>query len=68
MDIQLNHIDGRWQAAVGGATREVINPATGEVLTEVPAGSARDIDRAVKSARKAQRFTPRRVNTRNNNT
>ena len=32
MDIQLNFIDGRWQAAVGGATREVINPATGECI------------------------------------
>ncbi len=46
-------IDGAFQDSARASRFPVINPATGEVLTEVPAGSARDIDRAVKSARKA---------------
>ncbi len=32
-----NFVDGGWQAAADGATDEVLNPATGEVLGEVPA-------------------------------
>ena len=46
-------IDGAFQDSTRASRFPVINPATGEVLAEVPAGSARDIDRAVKAARKA---------------
>ncbi len=53
MDIQLNHIDGRWQAAVGGATREVINPATGECIGIVADSDARDSALAIAAAKAA---------------
>src|SRR5437868_4319333 len=44
-------IGGEW---IGTAkTFETVNPATGEVLTEVAEASAADVDRAVTAARKA---------------
>ncbi len=44
-------INGEW---VEGSKRfETLNPATGEVLTEVAEASAADVDRAVQAARKA---------------
>lgn len=48
-------IDGRWTDGAGGGTFSVINPATEEVLAEVAAGNAEDIDRAVKAAERAQK-------------
>ncbi len=44
---------GRWVMAKGG-TREVIEPATGKVLTEVGVASAEDVREAAKQARTAQ--------------
>src|SRR6476619_4401037 len=35
------------------ATMDVLNPATGEAIAEVPAGTAEDVDAAVETARKA---------------
>jgi phenylacetaldehyde dehydrogenase len=46
-------IGGRWVAGSSGETFEVLNPADGSVLTHVTKGNARDIDAAVKAARKA---------------
>jgi betaine-aldehyde dehydrogenase len=46
-------IDGRWQAPAGGGDFAVENPATGELLQRVPAGTGEDIDRAVLAARRA---------------
>lgn len=46
-------IDGRWEDTQGGGTYEVRNPATGESLGRVLDGSAADVDRAVRAARKA---------------
>ena len=46
-------IDGRFVAARSGATFATLNPATGQVLTEVAACDAEDIDLAVKAARAA---------------
>lgn len=45
-------IGGRWQDSAGG-TFENLNPATGELLCKVAAGTAEDVDRAVKAARAA---------------
>ena len=45
-------IGGRWQDSAGG-TFENLNPATGELLCTVAAGTAEDVDRAVKAARAA---------------
>src|SRR5689334_12511969 len=44
-------INGRHEDAASGKTIDVMNPATGELLTTVPDGDARDIDRAVAAAR-----------------
>ncbi len=46
-------IDGREVAALSGATFASINPATGELLANVAACAAEDVDLAVKAARKA---------------
>ncbi|MFL5952471.1 MAG: gamma-aminobutyraldehyde dehydrogenase [Gaiellaceae bacterium] len=48
-----NLIGGEWVDSAGGETMEVLNPATGEVIAEVPAATADDVDRAVQSAKKA---------------
>ena len=44
---------GAWQAATGGATSVVLNPATGRPLAQVAAGSAENVDQAVAIARRA---------------
>ncbi|MBV9775275.1 MAG: betaine-aldehyde dehydrogenase [Gemmatimonadetes bacterium] len=46
-------IGGEWQDAASGKTFSTLNPATGEVLAEVAAGDAADVDRAVRAARQA---------------
>ncbi|OGF52891.1 MAG: hypothetical protein A2Z21_04355 [Candidatus Fraserbacteria bacterium RBG_16_55_9] len=43
-------IGGKWVDGSSGKMIPVENPATGEVLAHVPAGNARDIDRAVQAA------------------
>ncbi|MDX6482303.1 MAG: aminobutyraldehyde dehydrogenase [Gaiellaceae bacterium] len=48
-----NFIGGEWVDAAEGGTMEVINPATGETIAEVPRGSQADVDRAVEAAKKA---------------
>jgi len=45
-------IGGDWADSVSGETMEVIAPATGEVIAEVPRCSADDVDRAVEAAKK----------------
>jgi len=45
-------VGGEWVDAASGETMEVINPATGETLAEVPRCGAEDIDRAVEAANK----------------
>src|SRR5512133_2880051 len=48
-----NFIGGEWVDAVEGGTMEVLNPATGETIAEVPRGTQADVDRAVEAAKKA---------------
>src|SRR5438046_1019827 len=48
-----NLVGGEWVDAGGGETMEVLNPATGETIAEVPSSSAEDVDRAVQAAKKA---------------
>jgi 1-pyrroline dehydrogenase len=48
-----NFVGGEWVEAVEGGTMEVLNPATGEVIAEVPRGTQADVDRAVEAAKKA---------------
>jgi len=45
-----NFVGGEWRQAVTGATDTVLNPATGDVLGEVPASDAADVDAAVRAA------------------
>jgi 1-pyrroline dehydrogenase len=46
-------INGEWTDAGGGETSQVVDPATEEVIAEVPKGTPEDVDRAVASARGA---------------
>ena len=46
-------IEGEWKDAASGETMEVIAPATGETIAEVPRCGAEDVDRAVEAAKKA---------------
>lgn len=46
-------IDGQWVEPAEGGVFVVVNPATEQVIHQAPAGSAKDIDAAVKSARQA---------------
>ena len=48
-----NYIGGEWVDSAGGETMEVLNPATGETIAEVPASTAEDADRAVQAAKAA---------------
>ncbi len=48
-----NFVGGEWVDASGGETMDVLNPATGEVIAEVPRAGAEDVDRAVQAAKKA---------------
>ncbi len=44
------YVAGRWVGADSGATLEVLNPATGELVGTVPRGAAADARRAVQAA------------------
>ena len=46
-------IEGERAKAASGQTYKVRNPATGEVVDEVPSGGPEDVDRAAKAAAKA---------------
>ncbi|QOY38379.1 CoA-acylating methylmalonate-semialdehyde dehydrogenase [Anaerobacillus isosaccharinicus] len=48
-----NYINGEWVASTSGTTEKVFNPATGEVLAEVPLSTKEDVDLAVKAAAEA---------------
>ncbi|MFD9790778.1 aldehyde dehydrogenase family protein [Streptomyces sp. NPDC059070] len=47
------YIGGRWTPAAGGDTTAVVNPADEQVIAHVPAGTAEDVDAAVRAARAA---------------
>jgi aldehyde dehydrogenase (NAD+) len=47
------YIDGAWVDPLVPATLDVINPATEEPFAKISMGTAQDVDRAVKAARKA---------------
>jgi 1-pyrroline dehydrogenase len=50
---QRMFINGDWSDAVSGDTADVINPATEEVVAQVPRGDVADVDLAVQAARDA---------------
>jgi aldehyde dehydrogenase (NAD+) len=47
------YIDGAWRPAAGQDVIEVVNPADEQVIGQVPAGTALDVDAAVRAARAA---------------
>ncbi|MEV5439152.1 aldehyde dehydrogenase family protein [Streptomyces sp. NPDC052682] len=49
------YIDGGWRPAAGQDVIEVVNPADEQVIATVPAGTAEDVDAAVRAARAALR-------------
>jgi len=51
--ILKNYIDGQWTTCKDTRLRDVLNPATGEILASVPAGSKDDISDAAESAQQA---------------
>src|SRR6266446_6719279 len=46
----LNYIGGDWIAGASTEVSKVINPATGEVMAEVPLADASDVNKAVEAA------------------
>jgi acyl-CoA reductase-like NAD-dependent aldehyde dehydrogenase len=46
-------IDGAWVDAMGGGRWQVIDPASEEVVADVPFGGAADVDRAIAGAERA---------------
>jgi aldehyde dehydrogenase (NAD+) len=46
-------IDGKWVDSGSGVTFTTLDPATEQVLAQVPLGNRDDVDRAVKAARRA---------------
>jgi 1-pyrroline dehydrogenase len=46
-------VGGKWTEAAEGRTMDVLNPATGEAIAEVPACTAADVDAAVEAAKDA---------------
>ncbi|MFE9563921.1 aldehyde dehydrogenase family protein [Streptomyces sp. NPDC006487] len=47
------YIGGEWRAALGQDRIEVLNPADEQLIASVPAGTAEDVDAAVRAARAA---------------
>ena len=47
------YIDGAWTPVSGNEMLPVVNPTSGEIVAEVTAGTATDLDRAVAAARAA---------------
>jgi 1-pyrroline dehydrogenase len=48
-----NFVGGEWVDSLDGGTMDVINPATGETIAEVPRSTEQDVGRAVEAAKKA---------------
>jgi 1-pyrroline dehydrogenase len=48
-----NFVGGKWVDAAEGGVEQIVNPATGEVVAEVPRGTEADVDRAVQAAKQA---------------
>ncbi|HWT94615.1 MAG TPA: CoA-acylating methylmalonate-semialdehyde dehydrogenase [Solirubrobacteraceae bacterium] len=62
-----NYVDGAWRAATTADTLESRDPATGELIANVPLSNAQDVDAAVQAAKAALpqwRATPPAVRAR----
>ncbi|HSS94607.1 MAG TPA: gamma-aminobutyraldehyde dehydrogenase [Candidatus Dormibacteraeota bacterium] len=47
------YIGGKWVPGSGNEYQEIVNPATGKVIAEVPKGTEEDLNNAVRAARDA---------------
>lgn len=52
-EVLKNYIGGKWVASTSNQTESVYNPATGEVLAEVPISNADDLNQAIATAKEA---------------
>src|SRR5579863_7189102 len=52
-DTRLMYVDGKWCEAGDGATRTLVDPATGATIAKVAEGTRDDAKRAIAAARKA---------------
>ena len=46
-------INGEWTQAISGSTYPVYNPATNEIIAELPKGGMEDANKAIEAARRA---------------
>lgn len=53
MEPVMNYIDGEWRTSSAPERLEVVNPATAEVLAEVPLAAAEEVDQAARAAQRA---------------
>lgn len=53
VEVLRNYINGQWVQAEASQTETIFNPATGEVLGEVPLSTREELDRAVAAAKEA---------------
>ncbi|MDQ6767593.1 MAG: aldehyde dehydrogenase family protein [Candidatus Eremiobacteraeota bacterium] len=47
------YVNGEWAAAADGGTRDLVNPANGEVFAKVAEGTKEDAERAIRAAHEA---------------
>ena len=47
------YIDGKWFDGAGRQMQDVVSPGNGEVLGQIPLGTAEDVDAAMQAAKKA---------------
>jgi betaine-aldehyde dehydrogenase len=53
MKTEKMYIDGKFTLAQSGATRDIIDPGNGNIISKVPEGAKEDVLIAIKAARKA---------------
>lgn len=53
MELLKNYIDGAWRESASGKARDVINPATGEVIARMTESTKEDTQSAIAAARKS---------------
>lgn len=66
-EVVKNYINGRWVASKSKETRDVINPATGELLAKTPMSTAEETQEAIEAAKTAYdrwRSTPAQTRIR----
>ncbi|MCD8218188.1 MAG: aldehyde dehydrogenase family protein [Clostridiales bacterium] len=53
MGTKLNYIAGEWTPSASGKTKDIINPATGEVICAMTDSAPEDTERAIAAAKKS---------------